>query len=39
MPRVAVGASSVWADAGGAPSLGELLDDAVTIVEPLIAAL
>jgi hypothetical protein len=28
-----------WADADGTESLGELMDGAVTLVEPLIAAL
>jgi AcrR family transcriptional regulator len=32
-------AARYWADAGGAESLGRLMDDAVTLVEPLIAAL
>ena len=32
-------AARCWADAGGAEPLGRLLDDAVTLVEPLIAAL
>lgn len=32
-------AARCWADADGAESLGQLMDDAVTLVEPLIAAL
>jgi len=32
-------AARCWADADGAGSLGQLMDDAVTFVEPLIAAL
>jgi hypothetical protein len=32
-------AARYWADADGADSVGRLLDDAVTLVEPLIAAL
>jgi AcrR family transcriptional regulator len=32
-------AARYWADADGAESLGRLMDDAVTLVEPLIAAL
>jgi AcrR family transcriptional regulator len=32
-------AARCWADADGADSLGRLMDDAVTLVEPLIAAL
>ena len=32
-------AARYWADGGGAESLARLLDDAVTVVEPLIAAL
>jgi AcrR family transcriptional regulator len=32
-------AARCWADADGAESLGRLMDDAVTLVEPLIAAL
>lgn len=32
-------AARCWADADGAGSLGQLMDDAVTMVEPLIAAL
>jgi MftR C-terminal domain len=32
-------AARYWADTDGAESLGQLMDDAVTLVEPLIAAL
>jgi hypothetical protein len=32
-------AARCWADADGAEPLGRLLDDAVTLIEPLIAAL
>ena len=32
-------AARCWADADGAESLGQLMDDAVTLVEPLVAAL
>jgi hypothetical protein len=32
-------AARCWADADGAESVGRLMDDAVTLVEPLIAAL
>ena len=32
-------AARYWADGGGAESLARLLDDAVTLIEPLIAAL
>ena len=32
-------AARCWADTGGTESLGQLMDDAVTFIEPLIAAL
>jgi hypothetical protein len=32
-------AARCWADADGSGSLAQLMDDAVTMVEPLIAAL
>jgi hypothetical protein len=32
-------AARCWADGDGAESIGRLMDDAVTLVEPLIAAL
>ena len=32
-------AARCWADADGAQSLGQLIDDAVTLIEPFIAAL